>query len=309
MSERGVFAVDRGIWEHPTLAEPGPYSLREAWIWLLSQAAWKPHRKRVGSATIEIGRGQVAHSYRFISEAWGWKLGKVQRFLGRLKTDTMIDTRSDTGVLVISICNYDKYQRVSLPGDTPSDTPADTLPIHDRYKVEDKENKELDNTSDLAGKSTEAKQPIGKPSKAASDDAFERFRAAYPKRKGVDPRANAKKRFDAKVKGGADPERIIAGAKAFAAAEAKRGAEGTEFIPHSATWLNRDGWEDHFDAPGTVGATAADDVESWRIPVANWRNDPTSWTSHAWGPAPGEPGSAVSTTILAKLGVEARRAA
>lgn len=145
---------------------------------------------------------------------------------------------------------------------------------------------------------------IGKLDQATIDEAFKRFRVAYPKRKGDDPRAPAHKRFLAKVRAGADPERIIAGAKAFAATEAKRGSVGSEFIPHSSTWLNAERWEDSLgpEAGTPFARSLSDEVESWRVPVANWRRDPTTWTGHAWGPAPGEAGSSVTPTMLGLLG-------
>jgi hypothetical protein len=115
VSERGVFAVDRGIWNHPLLASKEPFSRREAWLWLVSEAAWKPRVRCIGSAVIDIVRGQLAHSIRFIAEAWNWPKSNVARFLACLKTETMIDTKTVRGLTVITICNYDEYQRVSLP--------------------------------------------------------------------------------------------------------------------------------------------------------------------------------------------------
>jgi hypothetical protein len=112
---RGVFAVDRGIWDHPLFVSRAPLSKREAWLWLISEASWKPRVKRVGSAAIELMRGQLAHSIRFIAEAWGWPKSNVARFLGSLKSETMIDTKTVHGVSVVTICKYDEYQRVSLP--------------------------------------------------------------------------------------------------------------------------------------------------------------------------------------------------
>jgi hypothetical protein len=126
MSERGVFAVDRGIWDHPVLASRDPLSKREAWLWLISEAAWKPRRRRIGSVSIDIARGELANSVRFLAEAWGWPKSNVARFLEALKTETMIGTRTDQGLTVITICNYDDYQRVSLPDRDESGTASGT---------------------------------------------------------------------------------------------------------------------------------------------------------------------------------------
>jgi len=45
MSERGVFAVDRGIFDHSVFARE-PFTQCEAWIWLIAEAAYKPRTKR-----------------------------------------------------------------------------------------------------------------------------------------------------------------------------------------------------------------------------------------------------------------------
>ena len=137
MSELGVFAVDRGIFDHAVFDEGQPFSRREAWLWLVAEASWKVRVKAGPGCTIAIRRGQLSHSIRFMGQAWRWDKAKVQRFLGRLKTETMIDTHSETGQTVITICNYDTYQRVSLPSKTAIDTPSDMGPRQDRDKLED----------------------------------------------------------------------------------------------------------------------------------------------------------------------------
>lgn len=98
----------------------------------------------IGGHTVKLRRGQLCHSYRFMADAWKWSLGAVQRFIDRLKTDTMIDVASDTGCLIITICNYDAYQATAGNTDTQSDTSSDTLAIRRQYTADtnDKEGKE-----------------------------------------------------------------------------------------------------------------------------------------------------------------------
>ena len=320
MSERGVFAVDRGIWDHPVFAREA-FTEREAFMWLVSEASYRPRRFRASSNVMELARGQLAHSLRFMAVKWGWKEPRVRRFLGRLKIDAIIDADSDAGTTRITICNYDKYQRVSLPSDAENDAGTDAQTTQQRRKEEDKKYKKHtllrdpaapeerdDRWNGRAPTQTDAahlEKPLAtKPARKATNEDFERFRAAYPKRDGTDPKEPARKRFEAAVKSGADPERIIAGAKAFAAAEQKRGNVSTRFIPHSSSWLNRRGWEDHQAQPSVSRAAEA---ESWRMPVESWHRDRSTWNSHAWGPPPGEPGCKVPQSVLAGLiGVEAR---
>lgn len=146
--------MHRGWLEHPVFGSE-PFSKRDAWCWLIENAAFRSMRTDAGGKTITVERGQIAHAYRFLAAAWGWSLGATQRFLGRLETETMIRTASDTGRLIITICNYERYQVASVSADTPRDTPADTAPIRDRYatdtnKKEGKELKELDDDEEKA---------------------------------------------------------------------------------------------------------------------------------------------------------------
>jgi hypothetical protein len=141
VSERGVFAIDRGIWDHPSFANE-VFTEREAWIWLIGEAAFKPHRRRFGIYQVGLARGQYVTSIRFLADKWGWDRSKVERFLKRLKNETMITANAETGITLITIRNYNKYQRVSLPNETPSETQSKTVARQQRDKVEDKENKE-----------------------------------------------------------------------------------------------------------------------------------------------------------------------
>lgn len=146
MSERGVYGVDRGIWDHPAF-KPERFTHREGWLWLLSEAAWKAHSRWVGSVQVDLARGQLAHSLRFMASKWRWSEAGVRRFLKRLQSRAMIVVTTDAGVTVITICNYAKYQRVSLPRDAVSDA----APTQRRRKEENKECKEYKIDDDGSG--------------------------------------------------------------------------------------------------------------------------------------------------------------
>lgn len=132
----GVFAVSRDIFEHRFFAGE-PFTEREAWVWLIREAAWKARRVRVKDGMVSLKRGQLATSVRFMADRWQWHRSSVDRFLKRLKTETMISISVETGQSVITICNYDTYQRVSLPSETAGETPAETTARRPRDKQED----------------------------------------------------------------------------------------------------------------------------------------------------------------------------
>jgi hypothetical protein len=137
MSERGVFAVDRGVWDHPMFA-PEPFTEREAWLWMVSAAAWAAKRVRVGRAQVELQRGQLAFATRFLAEKWKWAHSKVVRFLKRLETDTMVSSSATREATLITICNYDKYAFGRNASETQSETQTDTQPERQRNKNEKK---------------------------------------------------------------------------------------------------------------------------------------------------------------------------
>lgn len=115
MSERGVFAVSRGVFDHPLFASRKPFTRLEAWIWLISEANWKPRPVLICGKITTLQRGQLSHSLRFLAKKWMWEKDAVARFLTCLKTETMIETQTATGQIVLTICNYNEYQKVSLP--------------------------------------------------------------------------------------------------------------------------------------------------------------------------------------------------
>ncbi len=121
----GFFQVHRSIFDHEAFSRE-PFTEREAFIWLVGEAAFKDHERVISGKRIYVKRGELAHSYRWLAERFKWSLGKLQRYTKRLKSIHMVGTRTDTGILVISICNYDRYQSELDAVDTVTDTLGDT---------------------------------------------------------------------------------------------------------------------------------------------------------------------------------------
>lgn len=132
----GVFAVDRGVFDHPAFARE-PYTEREAWLWMVGAAAWKPMRVRAGRAIVDLDRGQLAFATRFLARKWKWSEARVRRFLKRIKTDAMVTLQSTRETTQITICNYDKYAFGRRTADASGDAPIDAQPTHSRRKEEE----------------------------------------------------------------------------------------------------------------------------------------------------------------------------
>ena len=113
------FQMARG-WMDSDVFDDAPFTEREAWIWLIEQAAWRPTRARIKGQTINLERGDLCFAQRFMAEKWQWSKSRVDRFLKRLAAENMISSRSKIGATaghsagqgqsIITICNYEKYQ-------------------------------------------------------------------------------------------------------------------------------------------------------------------------------------------------------
>ncbi len=149
------YRMHRGWMENPIL-DTGVYDRRSAWAWLIEHARWEkePKRVRVGRVIVTVNRGQLAFSLSFLAEKWGWSKTTVHRFIENLKDETMIGTDTGTGVYIITICNYEKYQNGrndgGTDGGTQSGTQAEQRIIREEYIYsEDKSSDEPDDSSQI----------------------------------------------------------------------------------------------------------------------------------------------------------------
>lgn len=92
-----------------------PFSRRDAWLWLIANAAWKDRRVNHKGKMIEMKRGQVLAGRSFLAETWGWSEKQVRNFLGQCMAESMIEKGQSNGhwANVVTICNYDAYQNSS----------------------------------------------------------------------------------------------------------------------------------------------------------------------------------------------------
>lgn len=162
------YRMHRGWMDNPVFGKSA-FSEREAWCWLIETAAWKPRQYRIGSGIIDLERGQLCASIRYIADAWAWKKDKTRRYLLTLQSARMIVIKSATAARqsegVITICNYDIYQSECDSGATQSATATRqqrdsgaTAARQRRDKTEEveevKEGKELYSVSNDTGAST-----------------------------------------------------------------------------------------------------------------------------------------------------------
>ena len=88
MSNNGVFAVARSIWDDGDFADE-PYTERQAFIWLVGAAAWKElkvqYKNGRSCGSITLQRAEFYFSERFLAKKWKWSNSRVNRFLDKLE--------------------------------------------------------------------------------------------------------------------------------------------------------------------------------------------------------------------------------
>lgn len=247
MSERGVFAVDRGLFQHPRFADE-PFTEREAWIWLIGQAAFKPHRRRVGSVMVNLVRGQIAASLRFMADTWKWSEASVRRYIAKLKADdaddgAMIDAASDAGVTVITIYNYNKYQYLLSKRDA-DDGAEDDAP-KDADVTQERRNKErtLSFFPSLVDSSLDSQQSSELRARDALIELEAEFTVWYGRYPNKVGRAAARKSFVTARKS-ANQQELLDGIARYI-----REKPPDRPWCNPATWLNQQRW---LDAPASV---------------------------------------------------------
>lgn len=140
----GYVKIYRSVFETDAFKKE-PFSRREAWIWLVANASWKPHQYRHKSSMVPIGRGQLPGARKALARVWGWGEQRVRTYLDFLVSQSMITLDSNQQLTIITVCNYDKYQADQLDSNQQltSNQPATN---HTEEEKELKEKKEASST-------------------------------------------------------------------------------------------------------------------------------------------------------------------
>jgi uncharacterized protein YdaU (DUF1376 family) len=185
----------------------------------------------------------------------------------------------------------------------PSDRSTNSERSTNQDQVQDKKDSSLRSESPPApvaanGGLLELVEPSPeKPRISWIEEEFQRLCAVYPKRGGSQPRKPAFEKFERTVRKGANPDLIIAAAKAYGEEMRQRGKVGTEFVKQIASWLNTEPWVQL--APPTIANAPrkmADD--QWRGLVKAYISTGGNWPWRDTSPEPGRTGCRVPREIL-----------
>jgi hypothetical protein len=127
MSERGSFVVARAVFDDPLLRDPVCFY---AYMWMVAEAAWKPRRQEVSNgravAVVDLDRGQLTHSLRYMATAWKVTVKRVRTILHRFETGSLITTQTGTLQTIVTICNYSASQALGAAEGAQSGTQKGT---------------------------------------------------------------------------------------------------------------------------------------------------------------------------------------
>ena len=129
--EDGFYLMHRGWQDHPVFRGEA-FSRRDAFVWLIEEAAYSARRVAAPKGEVRLARGQLCASLRFMAKAWKWDEPKVRRFIASLTKAQIIDASTDAGQTVITLRNYDVYQ--ARPGGP--DAATDAAPTQERRSTD-----------------------------------------------------------------------------------------------------------------------------------------------------------------------------
>jgi hypothetical protein len=283
----GHINVARRIFDHPMFDDGKPLSDREAWLWLISNAAWRPMQIMVrngrASELVSLDRGQLSFSRSYLCKAWHWTSEKrVRTFLNRLQKESMVDLQTGQLQTIIYIRNYGVFQN----GGTVTG-PANGPVMGQQWASNGPEEK---NIISIKKNTLPPASPVG----------FDDWYAIYPRK---EAKQAAKRAFNAVLKSGMiSLPVLIERTRAYAAAKnwPALSEQERKYVPLPATWLNAGRYDDDLkgvDAPppALIDPSSFSD-EQWRNRLARFQDDKT-WLE-AWGPEPGKPGCLVPSHLL-----------
>lgn len=142
---RDWFAVERRVFEDPMFAKER-FSRRDAWLWLIANAAKKDHHARLPCGVVALKRGDVIVARKHLAEVWRWSESEVRTFISQLVEANRLNLRQSNGhhPNVAALKNYGLYQP-SAAGPSPVKSPVGRQSVASGsphpYKDKDKDKK------------------------------------------------------------------------------------------------------------------------------------------------------------------------
>ncbi len=133
MGYMGYVKVPRELFASDEWAEKRKFSRIEAQIDLLQSASYTDGRViHCATGDIELKRGQLLTSMRYLADRWMWSTATVYRYLQTLRNAPrnsiriQIETTVETGKTLITICDFDRWYFEMPNRETADETDVET---------------------------------------------------------------------------------------------------------------------------------------------------------------------------------------
>jgi hypothetical protein len=143
----GFIKLDRKFFDNFLWSEARIFSKAEAWIDLIQLARFEASTELINGKAIELQRGEIPISRRYLELRWNWGSTKVSNFLHTLATLGMTNQRQCEGQTILLLVKYGLFndkQTNGKPQTKPTANQRQTIdkPSTNQYK-EYKEGKEF----------------------------------------------------------------------------------------------------------------------------------------------------------------------
>lgn len=189
MRDQGFIKLSRKFFENALWKEPRQYSRSEAWLDLIQMAGFEDSKYILNNRAIEVQRGEIVASRRFLENRWSWGSTKVSNFLDYLKKEGMINQRQTSGQTIITLCNYGTYND-SQTSDNDENKPKANQ-RQTRGKPKTNQNKEYKESKE--GKESKEEIPPLSPNGEIEIPFDETFENPHKPPKGEKEKSSAKK--------------------------------------------------------------------------------------------------------------------
>lgn len=121
---KGFLKLSRNYFNNPLWKEDRIFSRSEAWLDLIASALIDDLKVFVKGQDIEVQRGEVAASRRYLEKRWSWGSTKVKNYLTYLAKNGMITTKQTNGQTIIKLVKYEDYNSSQPTKQTTGKPPA-----------------------------------------------------------------------------------------------------------------------------------------------------------------------------------------
>ncbi len=109
MKDKGYIGISRKLFNNPFWNEAREFSRAEAWIDLIQSARFEAKQEIIQNKVIEVQRGELPASRRYLENRWGWGSTKVKNFLLTLTKLNMVTQRQTSGQTILKLVKYCDY--------------------------------------------------------------------------------------------------------------------------------------------------------------------------------------------------------